>query len=109
LHTLATAAHIQQIADIALLLQMIFNTCIIAQHQETTMILSRLVLIAAIGGLMSSSVSANARPSNESSLGNIEPKAGSIFDLASRKNPAGRCRADFRRDRFGYCVPNWNA
>jgi hypothetical protein len=77
--------------------------------QEASMTVLQLATVAAVGILISVSGSASAKGSSDSSLGNPGFKAATTLELASKKNPAGRCRADFRRDRFGYCVPNWNA
>ena len=67
-----------------------------------------IALAASAGILLVPALQATAAPANGAAIVNGQQQIDSVI-TAGKKNKTGRCRADFRRDRFGYCVPNWNA
>jgi hypothetical protein len=65
-----------------------------------------IALAAGAGILLVPALEASATPANGAAI--INQQVDSVITVA-KKNKNGRCRADFIRDRAGYCVPNPHA
>lgn len=63
-------------------------------------------LVAGAGIALVPSMQASATASNGAAVTSSVQQANSVITTAASKK---RCRADFKRDRAGYCVPNHNA
>ena len=68
-----------------------------------------IALAAGAGILLVPALQASAAPANGAAIVNGQQQVDSVITAASKKNKTGRCRADFIRDRAGYCVPNPHA
>ena len=69
-----------------------------------------IALAAGAGILLVPALQATAAPANGAAVVNGQQQVDTVITAASKKkNPTGRCRADFVRDRAGYCVPNPHA
>lgn len=53
------------------------------------------------------SLQASATPANDVAITSAGQQADTVVMAAAKKTK--RCRADFKRDRAGYCVPNPHA
>ena len=67
-----------------------------------------IALAAGAGILLVPALQASAAPANGAAIVNGQQQVDSVI-TAAKKNKTGRCRADFIRDRSGYCVPNPHA
>jgi hypothetical protein len=67
-----------------------------------------IALAAGAGILLVPAPQASAAPANGAAIVNGQHQVDSVI-TAAKKNKYGRCRADFIRDRAGYCVPNPHA
>jgi hypothetical protein len=67
-----------------------------------------LAMLAGAGVLLVTSLEASAVPANGGAIANIGQQVDPVINTG-KKNKTGRCRADFIRDRAGYCVPNPHA
>ena len=65
-----------------------------------------LAVVAGAGILLVPALQATAAPANGAAIVNGQQQVDSVITTASKKK---RCRADFIRDRAGYCVPNPHA
>jgi hypothetical protein len=65
-----------------------------------------LALAAGTGILMVPAMQASAAPANGAAVVNGQQQVDTVIAAASKRNKTGRCRADFVRDRAGYCVPS---
>jgi hypothetical protein len=65
-----------------------------------------IALAAGAGILLVPTLQASAAPANGAAIVNGQQQVDSVITAASKKK---RCRADFIRDRAGYCVPNPHA
>jgi hypothetical protein len=61
-------------------------------------------LVAAAGMLFVPALQASAAPANGAAIIKGQQQISAAVPVASKKR--GRCRADFIRDRAGYCVPS---
>jgi hypothetical protein len=66
-----------------------------------------IALAAGAGILLVPALQASAAPANGAAIVNGQQQVDSVTNVASKKHK--RCRADFIRDRAGYCVPNPHA
>jgi uncharacterized low-complexity protein len=66
-----------------------------------------LAMIAGAGILSVASLQASATPANGAAIANIGQQVDTVI-VAKSKKKRGRCPADQKRDRAGYCVPNAN-
>ena len=66
-----------------------------------------IALAAGAGILLVPAIQASAAPANGAAIVNGQHQVDSVITAASKKYK--RCRADFIRDRAGYCVPNPHA
>jgi hypothetical protein len=64
-------------------------------------------MIAGAGILLVPALEASAAPANGAAIANIGQQVDPVISV--KKKSTKRCRADFKRDRAGYCVPNSNA
>jgi hypothetical protein len=67
-----------------------------------------IALAAGAGILLVPALQASAAPANGAAIVNGQQQVDTVITAAS-KNKNKRCRADFIRDRAGYCVPNPHA
>jgi hypothetical protein len=65
-----------------------------------------LAMVAGAGILLVTSLEASAIPANGPAIANIGQQVDAVINAARKKTK--RCRADSKRDRFGYCIPNAN-
>jgi hypothetical protein len=66
-----------------------------------------IALAAGAGILLVPALQASAAPANGAAIVNGQQQVDTVITVASKKYK--RCRADFIRDRAGYCVPNPHA
>jgi hypothetical protein len=66
-----------------------------------------IALAAGAGILLVPALQASAAPANGAAIVNGQQQVESVITTAGKKYK--RCRADFIRDRAGYCVPNPHA
>ena len=66
-----------------------------------------LAMVAGAGMLLATSLGASATPANGAAIANIGQQVDAVINVAKKK-AKGRCPADQKRDRAGYCVPNQN-
>jgi uncharacterized low-complexity protein len=66
-----------------------------------------LAMIAGAGILSVASLQASAAPASGAAIANIGQQVDTVI-VAKSKKKRGRCPADQKRDRAGYCVPNAN-
>jgi hypothetical protein len=64
-----------------------------------------IALAAGAGILLVPALQATAAPANGATIINGQQQVDTVITVA-KKNKTGRCRADFVRDRAGYCVPS---
>jgi hypothetical protein len=64
-------------------------------------------LAVGAGIAMVPSLQASATPANDTAVVSAGQQVDTIVTAAVKKTK--RCRADFKRDRAGYCVPNPHA
>jgi hypothetical protein len=67
-----------------------------------------IALAAGAGILLVPALQATAAPANGAAIVNGQQQVDTVITVG-KKNKTGRCRADFIRDRAGYCVPNPHA
>ena len=65
-------------------------------------------LAAGAGILLVPTLQASATPANGAAIATAGQQVETVI-TASSKSKTKRCRADFKRDRAGYCVPNPHA
>ena len=63
-----------------------------------------LAMVAAAGATLVTSLEASAVPANGAAIARVGQQVDSVIDA---RNVRKRCYGAQRRDRYGYCIPNY--
>jgi hypothetical protein len=77
----------------------------VSLEEEDRMKTMVLAMVAGAAMLSLSSLQASAAPANGAAIAKVGQQVDTVIVVKKKK---GRCPADQKRDRFGYCVPNAN-